>query len=724
MRLFLGSVLTMGVLGASADNVLAFADSRSAYDTGKTAYQAGDFEKAREQFLTASQTDPQNAEVFLWLGKAHYQLGSLNEAIAAWDATLKLAPQEPYAAKMLAALRGQLGQADTTSALIDVLLREHLYDPALLHARKLLADKALTDVQRAKTMLQAAEAQLGLGNVAAVPPAIQELLARYPKLADPAQTTLLLGQAYLRMGGDKRDEGLALLKKLTTQNADNPAASVAQLELVLFDLRQSVNPTRIETLTQWITAHAQHPRVAEARMHLLEAHLAAAIQSGPPRSEATLAKEDAAALQVATDIYKQTLWASDAEQLTQRLIKHLDDRYLKSRAYFAAVSAADTLLKANLPRSSRLLALRASTAYRTELAIQQLAVSMAATGGAGMQSDPLPQSLVDMLSAINQEFPSEPIWHEQAALAERLRQLGAGLPWPTKLTEPKAPFAWAVQIAVPVIKANSDDQAIAQAVNTITSITADTAKLPNPQASALAASINGQLLSALSTERPEWLPAAWRQAELLASASKVEFENHQQTNRTDENAKLSATQQQLLTVLSKVATTQAGEASKVLGQLKAHLQPWIDAGHYKVAEEAYAQLRKALPPAEQKAARLAIVHVWVAPVLKEHDRLTQANLAPARQLDPSLQKAIQELYSLHQNLAESDPLIVEVRSLWDSIVDHYRKLEYFDTAESVLAVKAAAAVPAADAHAQLRLAGLRQEQARRELAQLLKQHDA
>ncbi|HEX2973767.1 MAG TPA: tetratricopeptide repeat protein, partial [Tepidisphaeraceae bacterium] len=39
-------------------------------------------------------------------------------------------------------------------------------------------------------------------------------------------------------------------------------------------------------------------------------------------------------------------------------------------------------------------------------------------------------------------------------------------------------------------------------------------------------------------------------------------------------------------------------------------------------------------------------------------------------------------------------------------------------------MKAAAAVPAADAHAQLRLAGLRQEQARRELDRLLKQHDA
>ena len=51
----------------------------------------------------ATQTDPKNPEAFLLLGKAHYQLGELDEAIAAWQRTLKLAPEEPFADRMLAA---------------------------------------------------------------------------------------------------------------------------------------------------------------------------------------------------------------------------------------------------------------------------------------------------------------------------------------------------------------------------------------------------------------------------------------------------------------------------------------------------------------------------------------------------------------------------------------------------------------------------------------------
>ncbi|MGE5607693.1 MAG: tetratricopeptide repeat protein [Bacillota bacterium] len=724
MRWFLGSVLAVGVLGPSANSVHAFADSRAAYDMGKAAYQAGDFERAREQFLSASQTDPSNPEALLWLGKSYYQLGALNEAMAAWDATLKLTPNEPYSARMLAALRGQFGQADTTSALIDALLREHLYDPALLHAQKLLADKALTDVQRAKAMLQRAAALLGCGRVNDVPPAIQEILARYPKLADPAQTTLLLGQAYVRIKGEKTDEGLALLKKLVAQPSDSAAAAIAQLELSLFELDQAVNPARVEALAKWIAGNPQHPRVAEARMRLVDAYLAAANQSGVPRAESPLAKEDAAAIQVAAEIYKQTFWASDAQQLTQRLIKHLDERYLKNRSYFAAVSAADALLKAPLPRSSRIMALRASARYRTELALQQLAVSMAATGGAGMQNDPLPQSLVDMLSAMNQEFPSEPIWRDQAALAERLRQLGTGIPWPARLTEPKAPQAWAVQIALPVIKANGDESAVAEAINTIANIAIEIAKVEDPKANALAASINGRLLSAMSTEHREWIAVAQRQANLLAAAAKIEFEENEQANRAGGNAKLSATQQQLLAVLSKIAATQASQADQALKTLTSHLQPWIGAGHYKAAEDAYAQLLKALPATQQKIVRLAIARLWIEPVLQEHARLTQAGLAPARQLDPTLQKAIEELYTLHQGLSESDPLIVELRNVWDQVVKHYEQLEYFDVAENALAVKAAQAVASADAHAQLQLAGLRVKQAQRELDRLLKQHDA
>jgi len=723
MRWLLGLLLIVSMNSALAPQAMAQADARAAYDAGKAAYQAADYAKARDQFLAASQTDLGNPEVFLWLGKAHYELGSLDEAIAAWTTTLKLAPNEPYAGKMLAALRGDLGKIDNVSTLIDILLREQLYEPTLHHAQKTLADKGLTDAQQARTMMQKAHALIGLNQANLVPAIVQEILVKYPKLADASQTTVLLGQAYLRMKGDKTEAGLTLLRKVLAEHAGTPAAVVADFDIIGFDLEQGTTPTRIDALAKWVAANGQHALAAAARIRLVEAYLSAASQAGSPRPDAPLAREDTVSLQAAADVYKQIVSAIEAERLTRRIIAHLDERYVKSRAFSAAVSAGDLLLKANLPRSSRVLALRASARYRTELAMQQLAVSIAATGGTGLKNDPLPQALVDMLNAINQEFPSEPIWKEQAALAERVRQLAPPIAWPAKITEPKAPLAWAVQIALPVIKANTDDAAIAEAANTIGAVVKEIGAIKDPQARVLAAAINEQLLAALSTDRPAWAGAAWQQVDLLDAIAQDQFQENVKAARLEENAKLSATQQQLLAALAKIVSVQASSGQKALDRLTAHVQGWIAAEQYKVAEDAYTQLGKSLPAAQPRAARLAIAGLWVQQVMKDHQRLTMAGLTPPRQLDPNLSKALKELCALQADVPETDPFIVEVRNLWNRILAHYRQLEYYDIAEQAIAVKADADVAAARAHAQLQLARLRREQAQRELGALLKQYE-
>ena len=56
----------------------------------------------------ATQTDPKNPEPFLLLGRAQYQRGRLEEAMAAWSKTLKLAPGQPFAARMLDMLRAKI----------------------------------------------------------------------------------------------------------------------------------------------------------------------------------------------------------------------------------------------------------------------------------------------------------------------------------------------------------------------------------------------------------------------------------------------------------------------------------------------------------------------------------------------------------------------------------------------------------------------------------------
>ena len=136
------SVVLLTVVTATLSSVaMAQADAARAFEQGKAAYADGRFTKARDLFEKASQTDTRNPEVFLWLGKARYQLGIVDKAIDAWTKTLKLAPEEPYAKKMLETLRGQLLEADTRISLIEVMLKEKLFAAAKRECNKLLEDQ-------------------------------------------------------------------------------------------------------------------------------------------------------------------------------------------------------------------------------------------------------------------------------------------------------------------------------------------------------------------------------------------------------------------------------------------------------------------------------------------------------------------------------------------------------------------------------------------------------
>ena len=207
----------------------AQSDAAAAYQEGKKAFDAGKFDKARDLFTKASQTDDKNPEVFLWLGKADYQLGAVGDAIAAWSRTQALAPEEPYSAQMLKALRGDAADAETTLTLLTALVDDEQYDAAVATADQALAGKALTDAQRARVMTLRAQALLGAGRVAEVEPAVRELLVRYPAQADPGRDVAAAGRGQaprLRrpLGGGR---GAAAEKSSPTTPTRRPRSSRA-----------------------------------------------------------------------------------------------------------------------------------------------------------------------------------------------------------------------------------------------------------------------------------------------------------------------------------------------------------------------------------------------------------------------------------------------------------------------------------------------------------------
>jgi TolA-binding protein len=718
-------ILLTVAMGASSPFTFAQADAEAAFEQGRTAYTNGQFAEARDLFQKASQTDNRNPEVFLWLGKAQYQLGALEEAIAAWTRTLKLAPEEPYTKKMLQTLRGQLVEVDIRISLIEVMLKEKLYASAKQECGDLLKDKAVSDEQRVRVKMLQAEVLLATRNYEGAERIIHELLTQYPKLADKARMTLLLGQTKIHVPG-KADEGLLLLKKVVADYGSTPSAVTAQYELAVFNLNQDINAAHIRDLSTWIADNPGHSLVEKGLERLVQAYPALTRQQAVPTAVSELSEWDMAALKTVDDLLRRSIRADEALKLTKQIVGHFDKHYAAHRAYAAAVSGCEALLKLSLSPSSRLFALRASARFRTELAVERLTVWARA---GQLVPGPLPVELTSILAiyeAIHSEFPSEPVWRDQAELSERVGKLGSKVTWPSRINEPKAPYSWAVQIALPVIKANVVSSAVSKAVANVRGIVNDCAKreTERPAARGMALSIHSQLLDVLNSSNSAWAAVMLQQATLLDIDAAAVFKDNLQAGRDEDNAKLSERQKELLATLTELVTHYIGNAPKVLEVLNKHLQPWIKYGHYKVAEQAYTQLAQSLPQAQQRQAKLAIAKLWRQEVFDRQNRLVSAGLTTPRELDPILIKALELCCVLQEGLDEQDSFLEEVRGIWNSIVAHYKNLEYFEISEQAIGVRPDTKCTTADVYASLQLANLKSELARRELEQLLKQYNA
>ena len=416
-------LLSMAVIGAAAPAAWAQADAQAAFQQAKAAFQAGKFAEARDLAKKAAETDAKNPEVFLLLGKAQYQLGELDDALAAWKRTLALAPEEPFAVKMLEVLRAQRAGVDLRIKLVEAMVLEKLFVPAQLECGRLLNDKSLSEVQRAKVLTLQAEIYIRTGPPGEAEKVLREVLVLYPKQADPVQTTLLLGQVKLRAGGDATAEGLALLKKLIADHADTAAAATAQFELINFDLKQGVDQARVDALAKWLAKYPQHALAADAQRMLVESYLALARQGAKPGPQSDLNAADVTALAMAVNLAKQQVRAEVTAGLVDTLLKHLEAQYGANQANSAAIKGVQTLLAAPLPRPSRLAALKALGQYRYRAAMEWLnEQGRSGQLPAAVNDRTLPAALAEVLSVyqtIRTEFPTEPLWPDQAALAAR-----------------------------------------------------------------------------------------------------------------------------------------------------------------------------------------------------------------------------------------------------------------------------------------------------------------
>jgi tetratricopeptide (TPR) repeat protein len=228
------------------------ADAQQAFQAAKKAYSEGDFTTAQQQASAAAKTDNKNPEVFLLLGKAEYQLGEVEKAMAAWRQTLRLAPEEPYAKKMLATIKGQTTDVDTQLALVRELLDRGLASPARAEADRILSNKLLTDQQRADASLLKAEAMLAanLGSRHDVAAIIVAQLKTNTDAVDLPAANLLLGKIKLQGDLNEQAEGLELLSTIAAAEKRSRARALASLALARHALRMNATRENIDALGQ------------------------------------------------------------------------------------------------------------------------------------------------------------------------------------------------------------------------------------------------------------------------------------------------------------------------------------------------------------------------------------------------------------------------------------------------------------------------------------------
>ncbi len=728
MHRFTRPILAAAMFVALAPAAMAQSDAADAYAQAKTALEAGQFAAARDLAQKAAETDVDNPEVFLLLGKTHYQLGDVDEAIAAWKKTLKLAPQQPYAKQMLATLQGQAAKVDVRIRLIEVLIQERLYFSAGAECDALLRDKRPSDAQRAKLMTLLAESTVRSGKGADARKVLHELLTLYPSQADPAQTTLLIAEAKLQGDGASVAEALATLKKLVAEHPDTPAAARAQYDLITHDPQFAPHAARADAMAKWLADNADHELADEARRGLVGTYLALTVQGVPPTAESDLSPADLKALAVVAEIFAQPLPAAEADALAKQILDHLRANYVDRGAHAAAIGAIETLLAAPAPPSGRLSMLKSLASFKYLLGTRWLEeTARAGKLPVGVARGQLPEKLADVVATfqrIRKQFPAELMWIDHANLAKRVRASSSRVLPTAEFNGLAAPDAWALDVAMPAIAADADPAAVKSALETINGIIQERANDARPGSQELAVAIGTELAGTVIPTHSAFSQVISAHADLLGTYAAGQFQENIADGNAGQNAALSDAQKQLLATLAQQVAHDAAGAGAILDRLALHLEPWITHGHWGVAEEAFTTLAATLPETQRRRAELAVVNLWVQQVTREHARLSAAGLTVPKGLDPTLAKALARCRELQVGLADAPAELAKVRAVWDVVINHYLALQYYDVAEAATRVKPEQAIAEADEYAEFRLAALEESAAVRALNKQLARYGA
>lgn len=500
----------------------------------------------------------------------------------------------------------------------------------------------------------------------------------------------------------------------------------AQAQFELDGIRRDLDGGVVgpDVLAKWITEHSGHPSEIDARRALISGYLNVARRMTLPGESSELGEADLKAVAAAEELVPLLQATNEVSTLIHDLSNHFKVHYFERGARAAAIDGLNRLVPLEVPvHRGRLLVTILD--LQRQLALADLKAAVAA-GLIPAQSAPLPESLqvvADVADLISSKYPDQPVWAIRAEVANHILDIAASVPWPSKVTEPKAAHTWALSFAVRVISGQADAASLKNAQAAVDRVLADLAALDQPSAQGLGARMQELLLLEISPDSDRRVDALLKHVDLLMADAGRQFDENIRTGRGARNAKLSENQMKILEELSEAVRLRPSVATLSLQKLTAHLEKWSVAGYDAVLEQALEKFADGLPVTTQRRTRLALAQLWFHQVFQLHSRLRSNGFQVPRALDAQSERALAECYRLIGKLGAGDPLLADVWALRLQIIDHYLALDYAEIARAAISVKSEPVSADFDEEVELELAALTRQIAERQLDRQLQTHN-
>jgi tetratricopeptide (TPR) repeat protein len=348
--------LTGCFLISAVARLQAQSDADVALKNAREALQAEQFERARDLASTASQTDRKNPDVWLLLGKAQFQLGELDQALASWRMLLQLAPNQAYARRMVTALEGRMTDIDVLIRLAATQVSQGLTKSARPELVSLRSRPSLSAEQREAVQLLLVEVELLEGKGSSALALLNELSIRNPEAVATLSARVLKARSELAVGGALAKSGLSELGKIAKEAKEAPEGKVAALELLLYETEHGTDV--VASVAAWIEQNGTSSAARRARLAVRDSVTRFLAASRPPigsGQDAELTDNDKSALAAAAFAVKVFVDPADQLALAKALTEHFEKKYLVIRGYVAAHHGLDLIRKLELPEAANIV---------------------------------------------------------------------------------------------------------------------------------------------------------------------------------------------------------------------------------------------------------------------------------------------------------------------------------------------------------------------------------